>query len=119
MNFGTNLRNLRVSRHLTQQKVANDLGISQASVTAYETGYREPSFEIVRKFAEYFSVSPSQLMPFGEVSDEEYVTRVAESLHKCPKLKLLFDRTKNLGESDLDAVLAVVNAISRERDGSD
>lgn len=115
MNFGTNLRNIRISRHLTQQKVANDLQISQASITAYERGVHEPSFEVVRRFAEYFNVSPSQLMPFGNISDDEYIQCVAESLHQNPKLRLLFDRSKNLGEQDLDAVLTVVNAISRER----
>ena len=115
MNFGTNLRNLRIQRGLTQQKLAKEMHMSQASITAYETGYREPSFEIVRKFSEYFDVPPSVLMPFGEVSDEEYVQRVAESLHANPKLRTLFDRSKNLSDSDLDAVLAVLGAIQRER----
>ena len=116
MNFGTNLRNLRVQRQLTQKKLADDMGMSQASITAYETGFREPSFEIVRKFAEYFHVAPSSLMPFVEASDEEYVQRVADSLHKNPKLGLLFDKTSLLSDSDLDAVLSVVNAIAKERE---
>ena len=115
MNFGQNLRNLRLSRHLTQQKLADDLEISQASITAYECGVREPSFEVVRRFADYFNVAPSVIMPFGEVSNDEYVQRVAESLHQNPKLQMLFDRSKYLSESDLDAVLAVVSAISKER----
>ena len=115
MNFGTNLRNLRIARNLTQMAVAKDLGISQASITAYETGTREPSFDVVRRFADYFGVSPFQLMPFGDYSIEENVQRMAESIHQNPKLRLLFDRTKNLSESDLDAVISVVSAISKER----
>lgn len=115
MNFGTNLRNLRIQRNLTQQKLADDLGISQASVGAYEVGIREPSFEIVKKFADYFNVAPSTLMPFVEASDAEYVQRVADSLHRNPKLGLLFDKTAKLSDSDLDAVLSVVSAISKER----
>lgn len=114
MNFGQNLRNLRVSRHLTQQKVADDLEISQASITAYECGVREPSFEVVRRFADYFNVAPSVLMPFGEVSNDEYVQRVAESLHQNPKLQQLFDKSKYLSEEDLDTVLAVVSSLSRK-----
>ena len=42
--------------------------------------------------------------------------RVADSLHKNPKLGLLFDRSSYLSETDLDAVLSIVNAISKERD---
>lgn len=116
MNFGTNLRNLRVSRHLTQQKIANDMGISQASITAYENNVREPSFETVRKFAEYFHVAPSILMPFSEVSDDEYVQNVAESFNRNPKLKKLFDMVKNFPDRDLDALLAIAESISGRRE---
>lgn len=115
MNFGTNLRNLRVERHLTQQKLADDMGISQASVAAYESNIREPSFEIVRRFADYFHVPPYSLMPFEKATDDEYVQRVSDSLHQNPKLGLLFDRSRFLSEEDLDAVIAVVNAIRKER----
>ena len=111
MNFGTNLRNLRVSRHLTQQKVADDLDISQASVTAYECNVREPSFEIVRRFAEYFNVSPSQLMPFGEISDDEYTQRVAASLNGNEKLRETFDIIKNFSDEQLSVVLSVVKSM--------
>ena len=115
MNFGTNLRNLRVSRHLTQQKIANDMGISQASVTAYENNIREPSFETVRRFAEYFHVAPSILMPFSEISDDEYIQNVAESFNSNPKLKQLFDIVKNFTETDLDALLAIAKSVDGKR----
>ena len=114
MNFGTNLRNLRLQRNLTQQKLAKDMNMSHASITSYETGFREPSFEIIRRFAEYFNVAPSMLMPFGEVSDEEYVQRVAEALNKNPKLRALFDKAKVLSDTELDTVIAVAGAFSRE-----
>lgn len=115
MNFGTNLRNLRIERNLTQQKLADAMEISQASVAAYENGIREPSFEIVRRFADFFHVPPSSLMPFEKSSDDEYVQRVAESLHQNPKLGQLFDRCRYLSESDLDAVIAVANAIRKDQ----
>jgi len=115
MNFGTNLRNLRIQRHLTQQRLADDLNCSQATITAYENGVREPSFEIVRRFAEYFHVAPSALMPFGEVSDDEYIRRIADSFNTNPKLRVLFDKVKNFNEKDLDAIIAVVESISGRR----
>ncbi len=107
MDFGTNLRNLRISRGLTQQKLANDMNVSQASITAYENNVREPAFATVRKFADYFHVPPSQLMPFGNVSNDEEVMRFAEAIHSNEKLKILFERLKNLDETDLDAMFTV------------
>jgi transcriptional regulator with XRE-family HTH domain len=38
----------------TQQRVANDLGISQSTYAMYETGQRMPSDEKKRKIAEYY-----------------------------------------------------------------
>ena len=114
MNFGTNLRNLRIQRHLSQQKLADELEVSQSSIAAYETGEREPSFAVIEKIAAYFGVPASTLTPFSTATND-YVQNVADSLHSNPKLQLLFDRSKYLSESDLDTVLAVVSAISRER----
>lgn len=117
MNFGTNLRNLRIQRGLTQQKLADDLKISQASVTAYEVGVREPSFEIVRKFADYFHVAPSALMPFAETSDDEYIQRIADSFMKNEKLKDLFETVKNFGADDLNTVQTVAKSLSSKYNG--
>ncbi len=119
MKFSDNLRNLRIQRGLTQMQLAEGLKTSQSSITSWEQERREPDFKTIQKLADFFNVPLSALLPSSDELDDSYVNVVAESLHQNPKLKLLFDRTKNLGESDLDAVLAVVNAISRERDGSD
>lgn len=113
MKFGTNLRNLRIQRHISQQKLADELEISQSSVAAYEVGEREPSFAVIQKFADFFNVPASTLTPFSETSDD-YVQSVAESLHQNPKLQQLFDKSKYLSEEDLDTVLAVVSSLSRK-----
>lgn len=115
MTFGEKLKNLRISRFMSQQKLADDLGISQSGIASYERGAREPDFATIRRFADYFGVAFTSLMPTDESADSDLVLQVADSLHDNPKLRLLFDRSRYLTESDLDAVLAVVNAISKER----
>lgn len=119
--FGEKLKALRQSRFITQQKLANDLGISQSAIASYETNVREPSFAIIEKFANYFHVPFSSLTPSDastNANTDEGI-RISELLHLNPKLRLLFDRAKNFNEQDLDAVLGIVNAISRERDADD
>lgn len=116
MNFPDNLRNLRIQRKMTQMELAEKLHTSQGSVTGWETGRREPDFKTIKKIAEFFDVPLSALLPSSDDVDDDYVTVVADSLHANPKLKLLFDHTKNFSEQDLDAVLAVVKSISGRRD---
>ena len=117
MNFGTHLRNLRIQRKLSQQKIADDLDISQASVTSYENGVREPNFEMIKKLSDYFNVSPCALCPFSSDSNDEEAERIAEYMNNNPKMKFIFDRLTTFGERDINTVLAVVNSISIEQDG--
>jgi len=64
--IGQRIRELRKSRGLTQAELAafSDLGISQASLAAYETGAREPSMETIAAIAHFFHVTIDSL--FGE-----------------------------------------------------
>lgn len=115
MDFATKLRNLRIQRGMTQMELAEKLKTSQSAITSYEQKKREPDFATIRKIADYFGVPMSALLPSDDAVTEDYVGEIAESLHLNPKLRLLFDRSKFLSDQDLDAVLGIVNAISRER----
>lgn len=119
MRFGDNLRNLRIQRKMTQMELSEKLQTSQSSITAWENGTRQPDFSTVARISSFFNVPMSALIPSAENMDETFVGSVAESLHQNPKLRMLFDRSKFLSDSDLDAVLSVVNAISRERGDND
>jgi len=115
MKFSDNLRNLRISRRMTQMELAEKLGTSQSAIAAWENSKREPDFRTISRIADYFGVTMTALLPSSDIVDESYVTSIAEQLHQNPKLGLLFDRTKTMSEEDLDVILSVVNAISRER----
>ena len=115
MRFSDNLRNLRLTRRMTQMKLAEGLGTSQSAVAAWENGTREPDFRTIKKISDYFNVSMSTLLPSNDALDESYVNSIAESLQQNPKLNLLFEKARTMPESDLDVILSVVNAILRER----
>ena len=99
---------------MSQQKLADELNVSQSSIAAYETSEREPSFAVIQRIADYFGVPASTLTPFATASDD-YVQSVADALQQNPQLQQLFDGAKRLSKSDLDIVLNVVNAISKDR----
>ncbi len=60
MNF--RLKELRVSRRISQLKLALDLNMNQNSISRYETGEREADYNALIKFADYFNVSLDYLM---------------------------------------------------------
>ena len=55
-NFNIRLRQLRTEAGLSQQELADKIGISKSSINMYERGEREPSFETLEAIADYFNV---------------------------------------------------------------
>ena len=52
--FTENLKNLRQSKNLTQNQLAKILGVDQRTISAWEKGVCEPSFEMLLKLCELF-----------------------------------------------------------------
>ena len=55
--FGARLREVRKSKKLTQQELADKFGTNRVNVTKWETGRTEPSLENLVKLAYLFEVS--------------------------------------------------------------
>lgn len=60
--FGNNLKRLRQEKKLTQQKLADILGISRSAIGMYENGEREPDFETLEAIADFFNVRLDELI---------------------------------------------------------
>ena len=56
------LKELRQQRHISQLKLAMDLGLNQNSISRYETGEREADYKTLIAFADYFDVSLDYLL---------------------------------------------------------
>ncbi|MDE6506582.1 MAG: XRE family transcriptional regulator [Eubacterium sp.] len=60
--FSDNLKALRNERHITQQQLADALGLSRSTIGMYEKGEREPDFETSEAIADYFNVRLDDLV---------------------------------------------------------
>lgn len=60
--FNQRLRELRNERKLSQQALANILGISKSSINMYERGEREPGLDLVLKLSMIFNASADYLL---------------------------------------------------------
>lgn len=60
--FYKKLKELREENSLLQKQLANELGVSQVTIARWETGNREPSFDMLIKIAKYFGVSTDYLL---------------------------------------------------------
>lgn len=56
------LKELRIEKSLTQQQVAEQLGITQRAYSHYEIGDREPSVALIKQLCKLFEVSADYLL---------------------------------------------------------
>lgn len=72
---GDKIALLREKRGLTQEDLANKIGISRASLSHYEKNRREPDYATMTKLADFFHVSVDYLL--GRTSEPTQVTDMA------------------------------------------
>ena len=57
MNVGENIKYLRLERNLSQQKLANEIGVSQKAIDYWERGINEPKASYIVLLADFFGVT--------------------------------------------------------------
>ncbi|MBR3767568.1 MAG: helix-turn-helix domain-containing protein [Clostridia bacterium] len=75
--FNIRLKELRKNKGISQQYLANIMGISKSSINMYERGEREPNFLTLLSFANYFNVDINYLLGFSsKPSCEHHLTNI-------------------------------------------
>lgn len=85
----------RDGKGFTQQELASLLKVTSITLSRWETGNRNPSFEVLKKFANEVE------KPMAYFFEEE--TQESDSLHA------LFRSAKNLTDEDLEEALNYIN----------
>lgn len=87
MKFSERLAQLRKEHNMTQQELAEKLGVSRGTIGMYEIGQRDPDTETLAKIAEIFGVSTDYLLGRTDLPNvhipEEYTRK-----HKVTKRDL-------------------------------
>lgn len=86
---------LRKERGLSQRKAAADLKISQALLSHYENGAREPGLGFVCRACDYYGVSADYLL--GRTESREPDTGGTDELRELAEnLRMLADRAEDM-----------------------
>lgn len=78
-----NLRELRKQHHLTQEQLAEALGVTPGAVHKWETGKATPELETLVELAVYFETSVDALLNYGweKLTAAKAVTRLRQFSH--------------------------------------
>lgn len=66
VNMGQKLKLLRTEKNMTQQQVADRVGLAVSAISSYESGIRYPSYGTLIKFASMYHVSCDYLIGMSD-----------------------------------------------------
>lgn len=90
--LSSNIKQLRISRNISQVELAEALFVSKQSVSNWENGNIMPSVDMLVKIAKYFSVSTDFLLG---LSHEETISTYGLSPEQTAHIKLIIEDIKN------------------------
>lgn len=123
--FPNIFKHIREKSGLTQQQLADKLGISRSAVGMYEKGEREPNFETLELIVDTFNVDMNYLLgkkPSTEVIPDTYyfnpeTSKIAQEIYDNKELSLLFDAARDADPEDLQTVHSMLMALKRKEKG--
>lgn len=80
----TKIKLLRLERGMKQTDVAAAIGVTRAAYANYESGFREPRLELLRKLAGLYSVGIGELLTEPELTAEP-AAKETDSRDPAPK----------------------------------
>ncbi len=99
--FSEKLKSLRKQRGITQEQLANDLGIGVSTIGMYESNIRNPSYKVLKQISNYFNVSVDYL--------------VNEPGHKDSfNLDFYIERMQELSPEEREKVLDFINFLKEQ-----
>ncbi len=71
--FGKRLREIRISKNLTQEKIAENIGIQPENYSRIENGLSFPKPENIVKLSEVLGVEIAELFQFTHINDYDKI----------------------------------------------
>lgn len=100
----TYLKDIRKKRNVSQQIVADYLGISRQAYSNYETGAREPDFETLLKLGEYFEVTVDDILTGEKPANDPDLAEYLTDLRDRPETRALLEASRGMTREQVGAM---------------
>jgi len=98
------IKGLRQERQLTQQAIADELGLAQNTYAQYESGKRRIPIELIPEIAKILSATEEQIL-VGNSENKSKRGRVSELEKKIQELQKLPKKDQKLAIDMLDRII--------------
>ena len=94
--LGENMRKFRLAKDLTQEALAEELGVSPQTISRWEGGSSYPDVELLPEIAGYFDVSVDTLIGADEERQKEHLKAGIAALWREPNLEVRIEMARKL-----------------------
>lgn len=112
------LRELRRLNHISMKELGSAMGVSESTISLYETNKRQPDKEMLIKLSNYFDVSTDYLLELSDIKKGP-TTSNGDELEKIlqdPIYKAIYDRLMQLNPENLQMALSVIEGMINHQD---
>ena len=96
--LGENIKRLRREQNLTQETLAEFLGVTFQSISKWERGESYPDITLLPALSSFFKVSTDELLGVNKSQDEEEIKRLLKEHDNFTDTKLILKAITNLKE---------------------
>jgi len=114
MSLGLRIKTLRKAKSLTQQQLADLVGVSRIYIQALESNRRLPSMKLLQRLAESLDVRVADIVRNGN-NDKTERLQLEELLENAEGVEIWY-RSKKLSNREIQLVQELVDAALSEWD---
>lgn len=117
--FSENLKKLRTQKGLTQEKLANFIGVSYQTISKWENSDTYPDITTLPAIAKFFNVSVDELLGVNQAENEAEIAEQIKAYDNLTDKKLMWDLISTLKEkfpNDFRVLIRYIAYLSRYSD---
>lgn len=111
--LGTNLREIREIKGLTQEELAEQIGISHAPISKIENGEGNPTLDTIEKITDALGITPMELFDFGRIKNIENNLKLEELI--ITHRNVLINRSLSEVQYVVEATNRFLNVIDNKK----
>lgn len=125
--YSNRIRELRKNKSLSQEQLADKLGVTKQAVSQMERGARKPSVTMLEALCDFFNVSTDYLLGKEDVtirivdgdgirkldSVNSEIERIAKIIRDNPTMHNLFDIARNCTPDNLELIAEVLKRMKQ------
>lgn len=122
MSIGDNIKIWRERRNLKQSELADELGVSDKTVSSWEINRTEPKMGMIEKICSVLNCKKSDIVG-GDTDDtiptyylDDDARDLAQFMFENPEYKVLFDASRKVKKDDIEFVKQMIDRMRGDVD---